>query len=273
MLVVSSVPELREKAVALSQTLALPYVLEPPSGLVLHVCKERLELREAHAKTGPVYVDFADLKHRPKQGKDLIAKAVGVKGSYRPTVLDATAGLGQDAFILASYGCEVRMYERSPVIYALLEDGLRRARADKTLSDIVGRMSLSHGDAKLILSTLSQDEKPDVIYLDPMYPESGKTAAKRKEMRFFRELVGDDLDVQEVFEAALGTALNRVVLKRPLKAPTFAKPSHVLAGKTVRFDIYVIPKGEKSLQNRHEKRSLLSRVGAQGFAPLPCGLP
>ena len=233
----ASSPVFQAKAEELAKRLELPLGLDAKLYLMVG---ERLELREASAKTGPVYVDFASLLHRPKQGKDLIAKAVGVKGNYRPSVLDATAGLGQDAFILASYGCEVRMYERSPVIYALLEDGLARAKADKTLADIASKMSLSYGDARLLLPTLS--EKPDVIYLDPMYPDSGKTAAKRKEMRLFRELVGDDLDVQDVVEAALETALNRVVLKRPLKAPTFAKPSYTLRGKTVRFDVYVIPK-------------------------------
>jgi 16S rRNA (guanine1516-N2)-methyltransferase len=224
------------EAEALARRLELP--LDTNAKLHL-VVGERLELREAHTKTGPVYVDFADIKQRLKHGKDLIAKAVGIKGSYRPTVLDATAGLGQDAFIMASYGCEVRMLERSPIIHGLLEDGLERAKKNKELSDIMSRMSLSYGDAKLILPKLSQDERPDVIYLDPMYPESGKSAAKRKEMRLFRELVGDDPDVPEVFEIALETALNRVVLKRPLKAPSYGKPSFVTKGTTLRFDVYL----------------------------------
>jgi 16S rRNA (guanine1516-N2)-methyltransferase len=241
-LTVTSTPARRREARALAQTLNLPYSDELQHGLVLHVAEERLELREANVRTGPVYIDFSALKHKYGVGVrrrpvDLIAKAVGAKQNL--TVLDATAGLGQDAFILASYGCEVRMLERSPIVHALLEDGLERAKNDKDLANIIQRMSLSQGDAKLVLPTLSQHEKPDVVYLDPMYPESGKSAAKRKEMRLFRELVGDDTDVQDVFEMALETALNRVVLKRPLKAPTFGKPSFITKGTTLRFDVYL----------------------------------
>jgi 16S rRNA (guanine1516-N2)-methyltransferase len=232
-LVITSVPELQEKAAILAQTLALPYVLEPSHGLVLHVGSDRLELCEAGSKIGPVYVDFVELAKRPKQGKDLLAKAVGIKGSYVPTVIDATAGLGQDAFVLASYGCQVSMIERSPVIAALLQDGLERA------SELVevSRLQLITGDAIKVLPLLPH--KPEVIYLDPMYPESGKSAAKRKEMRFFRELVGDDLDIEELFEIALKTATKRVVLKRPLKAPKLGKPNTIYQGSTIRFDVYL----------------------------------
>lgn len=241
-LVVTSLPELKEKAIALAQTLGLPYVLEPLHGLMLHVADERLELREAGSKTGPVYVDFSALKRKYGVGVrrrpvDLIAKAISAKQHL--SVFDATTGLGQDAFVMALYGCQVRMLERSKVVHALLEDGLERAKNDKDLAEIIARMSLSYGDAKQILPTLAQTKCPEVIYLDPMYPESGKSAAKRKEMRLFRELVGDDMDVQDVFEVALETATKRVVIKRPLKAPTLGKPSFVTKGTTLRFDVYL----------------------------------
>jgi 16S rRNA (guanine1516-N2)-methyltransferase len=227
--VIAASSDFRVKAEALAGELQLPFEGEADLYLVVG---RRLELREANTKTGPVYVDFEALSARQKQGKDLIAKAVGVKGSYRPTVIDATAGLGQDAFILAAYGCSVQMVERSPVIAALLADGLERARELEPLP----RLSLQVGDAKELLKNLGA---PDVVYLDPMYPESGKAAAKRKEMRLFRELVGDDTDVQELFEVGLETATKRVVIKRPTKAPELAKPSFVLRGTTVRFDVYV----------------------------------
>jgi 16S rRNA (guanine1516-N2)-methyltransferase len=235
---VTSLSEKQIQAQELARALGLPYVLEAQNGLVLHL-GERLELREAGTKTGPVFVDFEALAKRPKQGKDLIAKAVGIKGSYRPTVIDATAGLGQDAFILASYGCQVTMIERSVVIAALLQDGLERAKLDKDISEIISRMSLGHADAKTVLPRLSQEERPDVIYLDPMYPESGKTAAKSKEMTFFRALIGSDLDVEELFEIALRTATKRVVLKRPLKAPKLGKPNTIYEGSTIRFDVHL----------------------------------
>ncbi len=226
--VIASSPRFQAKADELSKRLKLPQLSN--IDLVL-VAGEKLELREANAKTGPVYVDFQKLAERPKRAKDLIAKAVGVKGVYRPTVIDATAGLGQDAFVLASYGCEVVMLERSPVIAELLRDGLGRAHNLETLSNL----QLHHGDAKSLLPTL----QAEVVYLDPMYPDLGKSAAKRKEMRLFRELVGDDTDVTELFEVALEIASKRVVVKRPLKAPELMKPSFSLSGKTIRFDVYL----------------------------------
>jgi 16S rRNA (guanine1516-N2)-methyltransferase len=177
-------------------------------------------------------VDFLRLSNRLKQGKDILAKAVGIKGTYRPTVVDATAGLGRDAFMLALYGCQVTMIERSKVIAQLLQDGLVRAQALEASS----RLKLIFGDA---IKRLPELEKPDAIYLDPMYPESKKTAAKRKEMTIFRELVGEDLDMPELLELALHTAQKRVVLKRPLKAKTLLKPNTVYKGSTIRFDVYL----------------------------------
>jgi hypothetical protein len=55
------------------------------------------------------------MAHRRKFGGgrgEAVAKAVGIKGDYLPDVVDATAGLGRDAFVLASVGCRVRMLER-----------------------------------------------------------------------------------------------------------------------------------------------------------------
>jgi 16S rRNA (guanine1516-N2)-methyltransferase len=234
--VIASSPGFQAKADELARRLELPRDVNAELFLVVG---ERLELREANAKTGPVYVDFQKLAARSKQSKDLIAKAVGVKGTYRPTVIDATAGLGQDAFTLASYGCRVVMLERSKVVHALLEDGLQRAKEDKNLSEMIARTTLECADAKTALKKLEPENYPEVIFLDPMYPDLGKTAAKRKEMRLFREVVGEDADVTEVFEVARKTASNRVVVKRPLKAPELAKPSFSLSGKTIRFDVYV----------------------------------
>ncbi len=226
--VLASSPAFQAKADELARRLGLPFNRE--AQLLLGV-GERLELREAGTKTGPVYVDFQKLAERQKHAKDLIAKAVGVKGSYRPTVIDATAGLGQDALTLASYGCTVVMLERSPVVAELLQDGLKRAKDLEATTNL----KLRSGDAKVLLPTL----QADVVYLDPMYPDLGKSAAKRKEMRLFRELVGNDTDVAELFEIALQAASKRVVVKRPLKAPQLSKASFSMLGKTIRFDVFL----------------------------------
>ncbi|HEY8332105.1 MAG TPA: class I SAM-dependent methyltransferase, partial [Pseudomonas sp.] len=154
-------------------------------------------------------------------------------------VLDATAGLGRDAFVLASLGCEVSLIERQPLIAALLEDGLARAARDPEVAAIVAHMQLLTGNAVALMGAW-QGEPPQVIYLDPMFPHRDKSALVKKEMRLFRPLVGDDLDAPALLEAALALASHRVVVKRPRKAPCIdgAKPSYQLEGKSSRYDIY-----------------------------------
>lgn len=173
-----------------------------------------------------------------------VARAVGLKkGNRIPSVLDATAGLGRDAFVLASLGCTVQLFERSPLVHLLLQDGLQRAQAaaDPDLRTIAGRMSLQHGDVRQRLEQCAAHERPDVVYLDPMFPERRKaSAAVKKEMAVFHALVGADEDAGSLLPLALDTALYRVVVKRPRHAPHLAgiKPGLVLEGESTRFDIY-----------------------------------
>lgn len=195
---------------------------------------------------GPVIVDFSGGKaafrrlHGGGRGQ-LVAKAVGLsRGRRLPSILDATAGLGQDAFVLATLGCEVHLLERSPVVHALLEDGLRRAAEDAELAPIVARMRLQPADSA---DYLAHDEDiADVVYLDPMFPHRDQSALVKKEMRVFRDLVGDDLDADRLLPAALQAARCRVVVKRPRKAPPLAgpAPSHTLEGKSSRYDLYTL---------------------------------
>jgi 16S rRNA (guanine1516-N2)-methyltransferase len=203
---------------------------------------------------GPVRVDFVEgaVAHRRLFGGgsgQMIAKAVGIQAGVRPRVLDATAGLGRDAFVLAELGCVVTLIERQPLIAALLADGLQRAQADAEVAAIVARMNLLGGNA-IDLMKAWHDEAPQVIYLDPMFPHRDKTALVKKEMRLFRPLVGADDDAPDLLAAALALATHRVVVKRPRKAPAVAgeKPGYVLEGKSSRFDIY--PK--KSLKPKND---------------------
>ncbi len=203
---------------------------------------------------GPVRVDFVSgaVAHRRLfggGGGQMIAKAVGIQAGIRPLVLDATAGLGRDAFVLAELGCTVMLIERQPVIAALLEDGLLRAKDDPEVAGIVGQMHLLCGNAIDLMKSWSA-EPPQVIYLDPMFPHRDKSALVKKEMRLFRPLVGDDDDAPALLQAALALATHRVVVKRSRKAPaiTGEPPGYVLEGKSSRFDIY--PK--KSLKNKAE---------------------
>ncbi|MDD3815078.1 MAG: class I SAM-dependent methyltransferase, partial [Desulfocapsaceae bacterium] len=169
-----------------------------------------------------------------------LARAAGVKPGWRPSIVDATAGLGIDGFILASLGCKVTMIERSPVLRALLNDGLQRAISHPATRDIVvQRLELLIGNSREIITTLP--EQPATIYLDPMYPHRHKSALNKKEMRIIRALVGDDQDAAALLESALEIATNRVVVKRPKGAPELnaRRPSHVVEMKNSRFDVYL----------------------------------
>ena len=172
----------------------------------------------------------------------MIAKAVGLKHGSIPSVLDCTAGLGGDAFVLASLGCQVRMYERVPAVWALLQNGLLQARQqnDPELDAILNRMELVEADALWQMKT--SDYRPDVVYLDPMFPARGKSALVKKEMRVFHHLVGQDADADALLQAALPVTRRRVVVKRPRIAPALEgpAPSHVLEGKSNRYDIYML---------------------------------
>lgn len=187
----------------------------------------------------------------------MLAKAVGIKGKYRPSVWDVTAGLGVDGVILATLGCSVHLVERSPIIFALLEDGLRRAceiekdSVEDRVEDgeppflkkiIENFITLEQGDA---LDILRQSPPPtmDVIYLDPMFPESKKTALTKLEMRIIRDIVGMDIDAGELLDLALSVAKKRVVVKRPRLAgslPSLRSPNYIVQGSRNRYDVYLI---------------------------------
>lgn len=196
---------------------------------------------------GPVRAEFVTGKagYRREHGGgtgQLIAKAVGLQKTRKPLhVLDATAGLGQDAFVLASLGCQVTLFERSPIIHALLSDGLARAALNEQSAPLAARMVLQPGNSIEWLAK-AQQGCADVIYLDPMFPHRDKSALAKKEMQVFRTVVGDDDDSPELLAAALAVATYRVVLKRPRKAEPVHGPAPTtrIEGKSSRYDIYSI---------------------------------
>lgn len=194
---------------------------------------------------GPVRVEFGSgkagyrLEHGGGNGQ-LIARAVGLKKARQPLhVFDATAGLGQDGFVLAGLGCRVTLMERSPIIHALLADGLARAQLNTVAAPVVESITLLTADSSQWL-TRAETEVADVIYLDPMFPHRDKAALAKKEMQVFRLVVGDDPDASDLLSAALLKARYRVVVKRPRKAPEIAgrPPTTQVVGKSSRYDIY-----------------------------------
>lgn len=240
-----------ERATALAARLGLPlYAVAPMDGgyvVALQFRADRLQLQPVDARqSGPVFVDFCGgaNAYRLQGGAELIVKAVRGRSREMLRVLDATAGLGRDSFVLASRGMQVQMLERSPIVAALLADGLERAGrcGDARVEAMVRRMALQSMEAGAYLAELAPAHYPDVIYLDPMFPASDKSALVKKEMRLFQQLfhAAED-DDGALLQTSRERARLRVVVKRPRKAEPLAKaqPDYTLEGKSVRFDVYV----------------------------------
>ena len=172
--------------------------------------------------------------------KELLVRAARIRGVEGPlSAVDATAGLGEDSLLLAAAGYEVTLCERDPVIAALLSDTIERARQDSRLAAFARRMTLVPRDAAATLGAL--DHAPDVVFLDPMFPERRTRAATNKKLQLFRQLERPCEDEEALMAAALAVRPRKVVIKRPLKGPHLAgiKPSSSLAGKVVRYDVVV----------------------------------
>ncbi len=211
--------------------------------LILAVRDEGLELRDSEMRPGRgLHIDFSTL--HPKQAaakggfsrKQPLARAMG---KHSQTILDATAGLGHDAALLACMGFEVTAVERSPVVAALLQDGFRRAMLDPELrAALHDRLKIMHADARDLLS--QHNNSFDAVYIDPMFPPKRKhSALAKKEIRLVRQIVGDDDDATELLATAR-THCKRVVVKRPTSAPHLHdSPTSSIESKLVRYDVYV----------------------------------
>ena len=194
---------------------------------------------------GPVRIEFTRGKaafRRRQQKQEMLVRAIGVKGGVPPTVIDGTGGMGSDSFILAAAGCRVQVFEREPVVAALLADGLKRALIHPETSEIAQRIRLTACDTvTALLEMQRRGQRVDVVYLDPMFPERRKSARVKKELQMLQMLATCESSPEHLLTAALAAAAKRVVVKRPLRAPCFTArtPSHSLTGKTVRFDVYI----------------------------------
>lgn len=226
--------------------------------------------------------DFTKLQKRLQYHNlthELLVKATKVKGRERLRVIDATAGMGEDSLLLAAAGCEVTLYEQDPVIAVLLQDTMRRALEEAALHEIVMRMQLVEGDSidhlrKLSDANMSLDtqfgtqgdavghvcptptasdisatgsdetlKRPDVIYLDPMFPERQKSGLVKKKFQLIHYLEAPAENEEALMQAALAARPFKIVVKRPAKGPYLAglKPSYSLDGKAIRYDCYVFP--------------------------------
>jgi len=232
-----------QQAKMLAQQLGMDFVTQPSTeaDLLLAYGEGGLELRDLRDhRLRPVCIDFMKTDVRPYSAnlsrRQPLARAMGKKNK---TIIDATAGLGQDAFLLAALGFRVTAIERHPILATLILDALERVETDSPVARALGsRLSILCGDARQLIV---EQPVPDVVYLDPMFPpKRSKSALARKEMRMVRDLVGEDHDASQLLEVALGRARNRVVVKRPQHAkPLHTAPDFALTGKLIRYDVYL----------------------------------
>lgn len=241
--------ELTDQAKVLANTWNLEFVPSANSSLGLFLTPNALCLKSfENNEMGEVKVDFdsSALVYRLKQGggkKEPLIRALGLHKQPHLNIIDATAGLGVDGFIMAANGANVTLLERHPIIAALLQDGLTRANQSQFHPTIFERLSLIHGPSVTLLTNWAETP-PDVIYLDPMFPHRKKSALVKKEMQLFQQLLGPDNDADELLEPAKQLARLRVVVKRPASAPNLAScvPDHTISSKKHRFDVYITNK-------------------------------
>ncbi|MDO4502127.1 MAG: class I SAM-dependent methyltransferase [Coriobacteriia bacterium] len=242
--VVAAEPSCLERAKELAERLGATCATEPPSleEAPIHL---RVDARGVTLSGGEMELrgDFSRLLPRLKPGKlqqELLVKAARIKGAgtwdVPPLAVDATAGLGEDALLLAAAGFRVIMFEYDPVIGALLEDALRRATVDPALADIAARMELRLESSVDALPHL--DEQPDVVLLDPMFPERTKSASVKKKFQLLHHLEQPCGDEEALLDAAIAAQPRKIVVKRPPKGPFLAgmKPAYQISGKAVRYD-------------------------------------
>ncbi len=187
--------------------------------------------------------DFTTMLPRLKQpnlSRELIVRAAKIKNEGRElTAVDATAGMGEDSLLLAAAGFNVILYEYDPIIAALLEDTLKRASTEKYLDKITARIKLKK---EYSISAINNIEfVPDVVFLDPMFPERSKSGLIKKKFQLLQQLESPCSDEKELLEAAIKAGPKKIVIKRPAKGAYLAgrKPDYSLEGKAIRYDVFV----------------------------------
>ena len=230
----------RDMAESFSRKTGAPIVDKPGEYLTIHFDSKGVSL----SGFGLTYQgDFAEtMMHRVTNGRlqhELLVKAAKSEKKGRKAI-DATAGMGEDAFLLAAQGYEVTLYEQNPVIAALLKDAIRRAKKNQVLKDIAGRMKVVEGDSVECMSKLL--DPVDVIYLDPMFPARQKSSLINKKLQLIQKLEPPCSEETDLFDAAIKAEPSRIIVKRPLKSECLAgrEPSYTLKGKAIRYDCYVL---------------------------------
>lgn len=230
-----------DEASALSARTGLPLREEPGEELTVLFDKDGVSL----CGYGLSYLcDLSQMQRRISGGRLMHEMLVHLSKTAkpRPRAVDATAGLGEDSLLLAAYGYEVTLFERDPIVACLLRDALRRAGKIPELAEAVGRMTLIEGDSTVGMASLP--EVPDLVYLDPMFPERQKSGLIGKKLQLLQKLEQPCVEESALLDAAIATGCEKIVIKRPLKGPFLAgrKPSYSIKGKAIRYDCLAFPK-------------------------------
>ena len=247
LLVTCSAAQFREEATSLAAHLGVPMTEDPTvageAALRLQLDEKGLALagEDLHMQ-GDLSRMLPRLKQANLQGELLVKAAKRRDFEGLPVLWDATAGMGEDSLLLAAAGFRVELFEFDPVIAALLRDSLERARALPDLEEIVSRMHLHEGDSIRAMWELTEGKSnipaPDVILLDPMFPERQKSGMIKKKFQLLQQLESPCGVEEELLEAALAVCPRKVIIKRPAKGPYLAgrKPDYSLPGKAIRYD-------------------------------------
>ena len=190
-----------------------------------------------------LYGDFSQLIPRLKINNlngEMLIKAAKLKGmDHTPIAVDMTAGLGEDAFLLAGAGCKVIMFEQDEVIASLLEDAIKRGKEIVEIKEVMDRMTLIKGDS--IEGVKSLDIIPDIVYLDPMFPQRQKSGLIKKKFQIIHELEKPCSNGSDLLNAAISTKAKKIIVKRPQKGENLVdiKPNYTISGKAIRYDVYI----------------------------------
>lgn len=240
--------EYQKKSEELSNSLEVPlfFDLDEAEGVrsYLYYKKDRLYLFNSDSKK-EISLDFVESYTRFYKSKGFakqnpLVKAVGGHSDEKRCLWDMTAGLCNDSLIFLGLGFEVFAFEREKSVYALSLDALLRTQENELLKNIFTHLNIENSDSSGILQ--ENREAPDVIYLDPMYPEKKKSALPSKEMQILQLIASETKMLEEFLLGCIKKARQRVVIKRPLWAKVICQDrlTHSYEGKAVRFDMYRI---------------------------------
>lgn len=211
----------------------------------LHKVEGQLCLAELGQPKSPVSVDFDSPQLRARMKRlsarsELLLKALG--GKAGETVVDMTTGLGTDTWLLAAFGYTVYACERSPTLYAMLEDGLQRVRASKggvsQAGNVANNIRLRNLDSS---SSVESSWGAKYAVIDPMFPVKKKQALASGDMQMLQRFVGRGGSVDLLLQAAKAQGIQRAVVKRALRSReryALLEPLYCLEGRSTRFDVF-----------------------------------